>query len=103
MIFTKSNLFVEKHEDGWFRLKLMMPQETGNFIHTDSQLQINEAVLIRDLLIDQEFYGKDIKLKEVEKYYRLIINAKDVNGDTIVFHSRLLNLNDAVYERDMLA
>lgn len=99
---TKENLRLMKDRDGSHRLIIMMPYNTGNYLHSEEKMSVNDAILTRELLLDQEFTNLDVSLKEDVEYYRLILKVKDVNGKEVVFHSRKLNLNDAVFEVDQL-
>lgn len=87
---------------GKHRLMILMPNNTGNYLHSDLEMELNNAIMVRELLIDQEFTNQDVTLKEEGGYYRLILTVKDINGSEIVFHSRKLNLNDVVFEFDEL-
>lgn len=80
----------------------MMPYNTGNYLHSEMKMSVNDAMLTRELLLDQEFSNMNVSLKEDEGYYRIILKINDVNGKEVVFHSRKLNLNDAVFEVDEL-
>lgn len=94
-------LKIEKHNDH-HRLRLMLPGGTGNYLHTDLKMSVNDAIIVRTLLLDQEFYDQDVTLSEEDGYYRMNLVVKDVNGTSYFFHGRKVNLNDAIYERDEL-
>ena len=91
-----------KDEKGNHRVMIMMPYNTGNYLHSEMKMSVNDAMLTRELLLDQEFSNMNVSLKEDEGYYRIVLKINDVNGKEVVFHSRKLNLNDAVFEVDQL-
>lgn len=97
----RNTLTVVKHDDH-HRLVLWLPNNTKNYLHTDLKMSVNDAIVSRSLLLDQEFYDQDVTLSEDDGYYRINLVVKDVNGDSYFFHGRKLNLNDALYERDEL-
>lgn len=101
MKLSESNLKVFKAEKGHC-LKIIMPDGSDNYLHLQLYNDIESMCLIRDLLMDTEFYQDSIHIIEDEGYYRLILLIKDVNGDSYEFHSRKLNLNDVVFERMQL-
>lgn len=101
MKLTEENLRVFKHEKGHC-LKIIMPDESDNYLHLQLFNDVNSMLLIRDLLLEQEIYQQDIEVIEDESYYRLNVTLKDCNGESYDFHSRKLNINDAVYERKLL-
>lgn len=98
---TKEHLRLMRDEEGNHRIMLMQ-NTTGNYLHTDLKMPVNDALLVRELLLDQEFTSQDVSLKEDDGYYRIILKVKNVNDEEIIFHGRKLNLNDAVYEIDEL-
>ena len=83
-------------------MAIMMPDGSRNYLHTDLQMPINDVMVCRDLLLEQEFTQQEIEIKQDESYFRLEVNLKDVNGTDYKFHSRKLNLNDVVFERMQL-
>lgn len=101
MILTKSNLQVFKHEKG-YTLKLLMPDNSDNYLHLQLYNDIESVLLYRDVLLDQEIDSLQLVIKEDETYYRLWLYLRDDNDDRYPFHSRKLNLNDAIHERDMM-
>lgn len=100
MQLTISNLKVFKHGDD-YALKLMMPDGSDNYLHTETN-DLESILINRSLLLEQEIDETQIKIKETDKYYRLYLNLQDVNGELHIFHSRKLNLNDVIFERDLL-
>lgn len=86
-----------KHEE---KYSLQLLTTGGNYLHTKKLFEIDEVMLVRSLLLDQEFTDQDIEIKEDDGYFRLYLRIKDTNGEPYIFHSRKMNLNDVTYERD---
>lgn len=95
-----STVKIVEHKDA-FTIKIMMPDGSGNYLHTGTH-DIESVIVIRDLIMDQEIYDQQISIVRDEGYYRLILTVEDCNHDKYEFHSRKLNLNDALFERDQL-
>ena len=95
------NLKVFIHHKG-YALKILMPDGSDNYLHNGNNEDVNETLLIRDLLFEQEIFSQDINIKEEDRYFRIELRIEDINGDKQYFHSRKLNLNDAVFERGQL-
>ena len=66
------------------------------------QTTMENILIIRSLRLDQEIDEQQTSIVKEEKYYRICLTIKDVNDDIHEFHSRKLNLNDAIFERDQL-
>ena len=98
----KKNLRIMKDEKGNHRLQIIMPNNTGNYLHSDDKFSVNDALLVRELLLEQEFTSNDVGILEDSEYYRVVLKIKDVNETEYMFHSRKLNLNDLIYEIDEL-
>lgn len=98
----KTNLRLMKDEKGNHRVQLLMPNNTGNYLHTELKYAVNDAMLVRELLLDQEFSPQDVSILEDGGYYRIVLKIKNINDEEVVFHGRKLNLNDVVYEIDEL-
>lgn len=98
MKLDESNLKLFKHDKGHC-LKIVMPDGSDNYLHLQLFNDVNSMLMYRDLLLEQEIYLQDIEVKEDGSYYRIWVTLKDCNSDSYQFHSRKLNLNDAVYER----
>lgn len=96
-----SNLKVFIHHEG-YALKILMPDGSGNYLHNGNNIDVNETLLIKDLLLDQEIDSQDIHIKEDDKYFRLVLRIKDVNDNEECFESRKLNLIDVIFEREQL-
>ena len=90
---------VEYHHG--FTIRIMMPDGSGNYLHTGRH-DLESILVIRSLILDQEIYEQQISIVKDEDYYRLNLLVEDCNNDKYQFHSRKLNLNDVVFERDQL-
>ena len=101
MMLQENNLKVFKHEKGHC-LKIIMPDGSDNYLHLQFFNDVNSMTMMRDLLLDIEIFLQDIEINEDDGYYRLHLTLKDCNDDVYPFHSRKLNLNDAVYERTQI-
>lgn len=99
MKLERSNLVIREH-DKMFRLCILMPNESGNYLHSADIPTIDDALINRDLLLDQEISSIDVTVREHDRYFRIILDIKDVNGTTHSFHSRKMNVIDVVFERD---
>ena len=98
MKFTDSNLYITEHRLG-FTLNIQMPDGSRNYLHTEFYQDLMTAIYYRDELIKNFMIRNDvIGISKDEKYYRIIILFEDGFGK-VRFHSRKLNLNDAIYER----
>jgi|APSaa5957512535_1039671.scaffolds.fasta_scaffold79876_2 hypothetical protein len=96
-----SNLKVFKDDDDNFALKIMMPDGSDNFLHSEGY-SLESILIIRSLLLEQEIYEQQIEIKESSEYFRINSHIEDINDETYFFHSRILNLNDVIFERDQL-
>ncbi len=101
MKLTSSNLKVFEYKEG-YALKIMMPDGSQNYLHSGERLDINQLLRERDLLVQQEILAKDIEITPEDKYFRIIVRVEDGSKDKYYFHSRKINLNDAVFERMLL-
>lgn len=101
MKLTEENLKVFRHHDG-YALQIMMPDDSGNYLHNGNQIDLNDTLITRALLLEQEIFEQDLHIKEEDEYFRLGLVVKDVNDSPQYFHSRKLNLNDIVNERMQL-
>lgn len=102
MKLTEANLKVFKKSEDEFALKVMMPDGSDNYLHGGGVLEVNELLETRDSLLGQEILKKQIEISPKEKYFRIILRITDTRNITHYFHSRKLNLNDAVFERMQL-
>lgn len=95
-----SNLKVFKHNNE-FALQIIMPDESKNFLHSESFLDINDAVKIKDQLMGMVVRSENLLILNDESYFRIdvVLRPKEKSYS---FHSRKLNLNDVVFERDQL-
>jgi len=101
MKLTEENLKVFRHHEG-YGLQIMMPDDSGNYLHNGNQIDLNDTLITRALLLEQEIFEHDIHIKKEDGYFRIELRLKDVNGNKEYFHSRKLNLNDVVFERMQL-
>jgi len=102
MKLTESNLKVIMNDRKEFCLHLIMPDGSSNYLHNRDNLDVNDIVLVRQLLLNQEILDDELKIILDEGYYRLRLDMHDCNGNKHFFHSRKLNLNDVVFERMQL-
>lgn len=102
MKLDESNLVVQRYKNGYC-LAILMPDGSRNYLHTDLEMPINDTLIVRDLLLDQEFSSQEIEVYGDGEYFRIRLELSDINGTKYTFHSRKLNLNDAVFERMQLA
>ena len=113
MRLRESNVYVVKVENtigSFYELRIDYPDNSRNFLHWDDEgrtRNLQQLLEVRDRIIAQKITLDRLNTKAVEDgvYYRLessfIIRTKD-DEQQIVAHSRKLNLNDVVYERDLL-
>lgn len=101
MKLTSSNLKVFEYKAG-YALKIMMLDGSQNYLHGGERLDLNELLRERDLLLKQEISQKHIEIKSEDKYFRIIVRIRDAKDNQYYFHSRKINLNDAVFERMLL-
>ncbi len=99
MQLTRNNVIIEKHDDQ-FTVKIMMPNFSRNYLHCE-KMSLEDAVVVRDTITEQSIDHMNLSIQESEKYFRLILKL-EIGGKEIVFHSRKLNVIDAVFERDLL-
>lgn len=103
MIISEKNLKIVQHPGGLFEIRIMLPDNSGNYLHHEKLYTINDALIEYDLLnTDIEIYAPDITIKEDEKYFRIILKLQNANNDTYIFHSRKLNYLDVMQERNLL-
>lgn len=101
MKLTDSNLRVFEYKEG-YALKIMMPDGSQNYLHSGERLELIDLLEERDRLLGQEISSHDIGIKSDDKYFRLVVRVDDGSKDKYYFHSRKINLNDAVFERMQL-
>ena len=105
MILTKDNLYLQEHGKDYYVICIELPDKSRNYIHSQGFI-LGTCLDIIDELIG--FDLRDANIPYLEKdgtYYRvkMTIETKDFGfNDELYFHSRKLNLNDAVRERQML-
>lgn len=99
---TNKNMIIDVVKDGFYTVKILMPDLSRNFLHGKHFLTVNDALAERDILNGVTFYSNDISISEDGGYYRILLTVKDCNDEPHIFHSRKLNLIDVVYEREQL-
>lgn len=111
---NRDNCYLKEHYDkehkiDGYSICIEMPDESRNYLHTQP-FPIDTALAIRDEILEREINKADIELRWDDYYNRLYFGLrcndnqlllKLANAMIIYFHSRKLNLNDAIYERDM--
>jgi len=100
MELNVGNTFITKHGK-FYTVNIQMPDGSRNFLH-HKELGLESALIVRELVEECSIDHMNLNIIEEDKYYRLVANIKDCNGDEHRFHSRKLNLNDVVYERMQL-
>lgn len=83
-----------------FTVRIYMPDGSRNYVHS-KDMDLESAIITRELIIDQSIDHVNIVVRRDGDYYRLVVVLK-LNDDTEEFHSRKLNLNDVVFERNQL-
>lgn len=99
MKLDSGNTYIAKHGDG-YSINIVMPDGSRNYLH-NTQIDLMSAIVIREIIEDQCIDHMNLLIREERGYYRLVAVLK-FNEDVVEFHSRLLNLNDVVYERMQL-
>lgn len=102
MKFTDSNLYITEHGLG-YTINIQMPDGSRNYLHTKFYKDLTTAIFHKNELIKNFVISNDnvIGIIRDEKYYRIIVSFRGDFGQ-VRFHSRKLNLNDAIYERMQL-
>ena len=106
MKLDNSNLYVKQHGKDDYIICIELPDNSRNFIHSQSMI-LGDCIIAVD-----ELNGLDIPsdantpyLESDGTYYRVKMTIEPHNmslTESLYFHSRKLNLNDAVRERQML-
>jgi len=106
MKLTASNLYLKEVKGQQFVLCIELPDHSRNYIHSQ------EMILSDCMIAKEEITNKDIEedadapyVMMEDSYYRIhmTISSKTLSLPfELVFHSRKLNLNDAVVEHAML-
>lgn len=100
-------------KDG-FALKIMIPDNSGNYIHSEPKF-LRETIVIRDRLIefgkieaihtdivkDDTYFRIKVGMVMYERYSTQSDEKKKVDYH-ILFHGRKLNIIDAVHEYDLI-
>lgn len=106
MKLDKSNLYIKSHGQDQFVVCIELPDNSRNFIHCQPMV-LGDCVSIVDELngLDIPSDANDPYLELDGTYYRvkMTIGSQEFSfSEYLDFHSRKLNLNDAVRERQML-
>lgn len=94
-----SNTYISKHENK-FAVHIEMPDGSRNYLHCKI-MDLESAIVTRELIDGQSIDHMSLLIKKhvkYPKYYQLIANL-NCNDEVEEFHSRALNVNDAVSER----
>ncbi|MCV0393662.1 MAG: hypothetical protein K5790_10310 [Nitrosopumilus sp.] len=106
MIVTLSNSYIEKHGDG-YSIFISIPDDSRNFLHCDP-LRLDRMLMYYQDIIAQKIGNYNCSIVEDGTYFRIKTQLRcgeQLNGDNdtdLIFHSRKLNLNDAVFEYGLL-
>ena len=100
MELTEANTYITSDHKG-FNINIEMPDGSRNYLHHRVQ-EIESAIIVRELILENSIDHMNLRLVFDEGYYRIYVTIEDANKDRHVFHSRKLNLNDAIYERMQL-
>ena len=85
-----------------FELRIYMPDGSRNYLHAN-HLTLEDALVSRELTDEITLDHMNVGIIPDGEYYRVVTKIGVNNDETDVrFHSRKLNLNDAVYERMQL-
>src|SRR3972149_8726559 len=113
MKITHNNCYLEKHDTG-YSICISLPDNSKNYIHSDTLSILDLALKYRESLLLRAIEPENCKIKEDGSYYRINVifeiypDPFDVVSEItklptiyLLFHSRKLNLNDAIFERDL--
>ena len=103
MKITDDYIKLVKNEKG-YQIQIEMPDVSRNYVHSQ-EFNLYDAIKYRDDLLDIELDKESILINEDGTYYRLYIPIMVGNNTDVeaIFHSRKLNLNDALFERMQLS
>lgn len=106
MKLNNSNLYIKSHGEDEFVVCIEMPDNSRNFMHSQSMI-LGDCIHVIDELngLDIPSDANEPYLESDETYYRIKMTIEPHNlslTESLFFHSRKLNLNDAVRERQML-
>lgn len=96
---------IENKEHEAFTINIQMPDGSRNYIHSELYGRLETAIQDRTELTMKKFpiTPKNITIAKEKKYYRIHVFFKlHLQQRKLLFHSRLLNLNDVTYERMQL-
>ena len=106
MKLNNSNLYIKQHGKDDYVICIELPDNSRNFIHCQPMV-LGDCVQILDDLIDFDI-NSDANIPYLDldgTYYRVKMTIEPKNmpfSESLFFHSRKLNLNDAIRERQML-
>lgn len=102
MTVNLSNSFIEKHDEG-YSIFLLVPDNSRNFLHCKSY-RLDRILMYYQDILGQKIGNYNCSIIEDETYFRIQVSLRvgeQLNGENnkdLIFHSRKLNLNDAVFE-----
>lgn len=102
MAVDLSNSYVEKHGDG-YAIFLLVPDSSRNYLHCSEQ-SLSKILFYYQDILGQKIGNYNTSIEEDRTYYRIKVTLRcgeQLDGENtkdIEFHSRKLNLNDAVFE-----
>lgn len=99
MKLDSTNLYLKQDGDG-YKVCIEMPDKSRNYLHNEVH-DLEEAIWIMGDF-DGQYEIEEVFVVEDDTYFRLELRLTDGRGKPQVFHSRKLNLNDAIYERGLL-
>lgn len=106
MKLFSSNLYIKEVKNDMFVICIELPDDSRNYIHSQPFI-LNDCLIIREELLDKTIED-DCNSPYIIKdgtYYRIkmIVEPKEFTfSENLDFHSRKLNLNDAVIEHSLL-
>ncbi len=101
MKITIANTYIQQYKTG-YSIHIQMPDGSRNYLHSQP-FELQTALELRDEFVDQYLIRKEsIHVIPDGKYFRLQFHLGGGKVQEVPFHSRKLNLNDAIYERMQL-
>jgi len=97
---TIGNTYIEKHQE-LYAVHVQMPDGSRNYLHSET-FELQTVLEIKDLIQGMIIRVENIRIHPDGTYYRLKFKLHPPNSFEVLFHSRKLNLQDAVYERMQL-
>lgn len=102
MRVNTSNSYIEEHNEA-YAIFILLPDGSRNYIHSNRQ-QLGILLMYYQDIQNQTIGNYNTSIVREGDYFRIktvLQCGLQLNGEnniSIDFHSRLLNLNDAVYE-----